>query len=325
MNQRKKVILACAAAGATAAAAYTLLAPKVLMNAALDREEPAIIKNSTALFSHTKHSDDTVKRAGDADRELRKRTTERVEMISHDGIPLMAHWDPHPDAKRIIIAMHGWRSTWSRDFGMISGFWRENGCSILYAEQRGQNASGGDSIGFGILERYDCLDWIRWVTARCGDAVPIYLSGLSMGAATVLMASELDLPENVHGIIADCGYTSPEAIWKHVSTDNLHLPYVVCRPAVNSICRRRLRVGASDISTLNALAKATTPVLFIHGDADHFVPVEMTYENYRACASPKRLLIVPGADHAMSYVADRESYEKAVLDFWAAFDGRIPS
>lgn len=322
MDKKKKVIFACVAVGAAAAAGYTLLAPRVLMDTALNREEPALMKNTTVLFSRTKHSGNVEKRVGDADRKLRARATEKVEIISHDGIPLTAHWDPCPDAKRIIVAMHGWRSSWCRDFGMISDFWRENGCSVLYAEQRGQNASGGEYIGFGIPERYDCLDWVRWVTARCGDQLPVYLSGLSMGAATVLMAADLDLPANVHGIMADCGYSSPEEIWKHVSADNLHLPYLLCRPAVNDICRKRFQVGASDVTALKALAKTKTPVLFIHGDADRFVPVEMTYENFKACAGPKRLLIVPGADHAMSYVTDRESYEKAVRDFWTDFDGK---
>ncbi len=50
----------------------------------------------------------------------------------------------------------------------------------------------------------------------------------------------------------------------------------------------------------------------------------MTYENYEACAAPKRLLIVPGATHGRSYLVDRESYEAAVRSFWDEFDGRIP-
>lgn len=81
---------------------------------------------------------------------------------------------------------------------MVSDCWKRNRCSVLYAEQRGQGNSGGDFIGFGQIERYDCLDWIHWVSERCGTELPIYLCGVSMGATTVLMAAGLDLPENVH-------------------------------------------------------------------------------------------------------------------------------
>ena len=69
------------------------------------------------------------------------------------------------------------------------------------------------------------------------------------------------------------------------------------------------------------MRECKVPVLFIHGTDDRFVPIEMTYENYKACVSPKRLLVVPGAEHAMSYLIDKESYEKTVKEFWNDFDG----
>lgn len=224
----------------------------------------------------------------------------------------------HP--KRVVIAMHGWRSSWAKDFGTMADFWEDNHCSVLYAEQRGQNNSGGDYMSFGLTERYDVLDWINWVTERCGSEVPIYLAGVSMGATTVLMAAGLDLPDNVHGIAADCGFTSPQAIWRHVASKNLHLIYGLKGIMADSMFKQRLQVFTDDYSTVDALKACKTPVLLIHGTDDHFVPVEMTYENYTACAAPKKLLIVPGADHGMSYFTDKEGYERIVKEFWDEFD-----
>lgn len=266
---------------------------------------------------------DLLERYGDriaaAASALEARSFEEVRICSRDGVELCGHWHGAEGAKRTVIAMHGWRSSWSRDFGFIADFWFENGCNVLFAEQRGQNNSGGDRIGFGILERYDCLDWIRWVEEKRGD-LPIYLDGISMGATTVLMASGLGLPARVHGIIADCGFTSPHAIWKHVSEKNLHVPYGLNGIFADKICRNRLNSG-SRVSAADALRVCPVPVLFIHGTEDHFVPVEMTYENYQACAAPKRLFVVPGADHGMAYHVDRPGYQQAVLDFWDNWDG----
>ncbi len=108
-------------------------------------------------------------------------------------------------------------------------------------EQRGQNNSAGDYMGFGMLERYDCLEWIKWVNEQNVEGLPIYLAGVSMGAATVLMTTDLGLPENVHGAIADCGFTSPHAIWKHVVENNLHMPYGIHEKAVNALCKKKIQ------------------------------------------------------------------------------------
>ena len=141
-----------------------------------------------------------------------------------------------------------------------------------------------------------------------------------MGATTVLMTTGLELPDNVHGVIADCGFTSPHEIWKHVVENNLHLSYGVIGNLANDICKKKIQMGTKDYSTVEAMKECKTPILFIHGTDDHFVPVEMTYENYKACTAPKRLFVVPGADHGMSYVADTQGYQAAMKDFWSTFD-----
>lgn len=300
------------------AAAY--LTTSLLMRTAMDRKEPPIMKKAGGMISGSVADEEIYRQKKDAATKLEATPMDTVSIVSHDGIELVGHWYPCDAPKRIVIAMHGWRSSWYGDFGLIADFLHENQCCVLFPEQRGQGNSGGEYMGFGVTERYDCLEWIRWITDNKSSELPIYLSGVSMGATTVLMAAGLELPSNVHGIVADCGFTSPEAIWKHITTNNLHLSYRLHRVMVESIYQRKSKDRSFENSTVDALRTATKPVLLIHGTDDHFVPVEMCYENYIACASPKRLLVVPGADHGMSYLVDKEGYETAVKSFWKEFD-----
>ena len=134
------------------------------------------------------------------------------EGVEIDGTRLVGHYFRTEGAKRTVIAFHGWRSAWYRDFAMIYDFWFKNDCSVLFVEQRGQKGSSGDYMGFGLLERFDCQSWVNYLTAREDTVTPLYLAGISMGASTVLMASGLNLPDCVHGILADCGFTPTAAI-----------------------------------------------------------------------------------------------------------------
>lgn len=297
------------------------LITKKLVSVALDREEPEIMNVSREHLSGEPVMKEFLKMRVQAAQELKRVNCKTVEITAHDGERLVGHWHSCENAKRIIIAMHGWRSSWTNDFGLISDFMFQNNCHVLFAEQRGQNNSGGNYMGFGLLERHDCLDWIRWVNQQGYDNMPIYLCGISMGASTVLMTAGFELPETVHGIIADCGYTSPNAIWKHVMENNLRLYYDDIQGEIAAeICRRKIQIGPKDYSCISAMAKCKVPVLFIHGTDDDFVPIEMTYENYKACVAPKRLFVVPGAGHGMSYFLNKEGYEQTVKQFWSEWD-----
>lgn len=254
------------------------------------------------------------------EKRLRERDTDTVEILGCDGIKLVGHFFRVESARRIIIAVHGWRSSWSRDFGVIYDFWQDSESSVLFIEQRAQRGSEGNYITFGILERYDLLEWVRWLDENNTEGLPIYLCGVSMGASTVLMSSELPLPDSVHGIISDCGFTAPEDIWRHVVNNTLHLHYNLYSRIANHECKRLTGYGAKDCSTVHAVSKCKVPVLFIHGTDDTFVPISMTYDNYKACASPKRLFVVPGANHGMSYYVDKGGYETEMQRFWSAYD-----
>lgn len=320
-KMKKGIALIGAATIAVAAAGAAVYAStKLLVKTALEREQPKLMKKSGAKISGSSDCDEKFELARkETAEQLENSEHEVIKIVSHDNITLVGHYFPIENAKRLIIAFHGWRSSWLSDFSMISDFFNSTESSVLYVEQRGQNESGGEHMGFGLTERYDVKDWADWAAIRCGRLMPIYLAGISMGAATVLMASDLDFLGNVRGIVADCGFTSPEAIWEHVAKNNLHL-FTVRTKLANNICKDMINVGAGDFSTVEALKHTSVPVLFIHGESDKFVPISMTYENYEACASQKRLLTVPNAGHAMSYWTDKDSYEKAVTEFFADFD-----
>lgn len=292
---------------------------KYLMKLALDREGPKSTAKEREKMLSSKDMSETLTKIIDAAAVLEEIKHEQIEITAQDGTALVGHWFFPENAKRVVVAMHGWRSNWSQDFGVIAPFWFEKDCAVLFAEQRGQGNSGGEYMGFGLLERYDCLEWIRWVNERTEATLPLYLGGISMGATTVLMTAGLDLPENVKGIVADCGFTSPHAIWKHVVENNFKLPFGLYSRAARDICQKRIRMTSDSYSTTEAMKGCNIPVLFIHGTEDTFVPIKMTYENYKACVSEKRLFIVPGAEHGTSYLVDKDGYEKAVTDFWDTY------
>ena len=320
-NANKLLIGAGAFAGSVAAiCAASYFPTKRLVTMALDRKEPKAFGKSQRLLAKDTRTEQIQRLRSEIAEKLESKTLQTVEIIATDGTKLLGHLHTAQNPQRTVIAFHGWRSSWAKDFGMIADFLFANNCNVLFVEQRGQGKSGGEHMGFGLMERYDCKDWITWVSRSFLKAYPIYLAGISMGATTVLMTAGFQLPDNVKGIIADCGFTSPKAIWCHVA-HNMHLFYNGIRESLASaICKKKIHVGSDDYSAVDAMKECEVPVLFIHGTDDSFVPVEMTYENYKACASEKYLLIVPGAEHGMSYVVDKARYEAAVKEFWNKYD-----
>ena len=318
MTNKAKTFLtgSIAAAGLAACGVASAAVTKKLVNTAMDRSSPLDLPQDRSRFTGSGIRASSLDEATAAKAALERRNPQTVEIAARDGTSLVGHWLTCKAPKRIILAMHGWRSSWSSDFGIISDFWHQHDCNVLYAEQRGQGASGGEYMGFGLIERHDCLDWLNWINQKNSGMLPVYLAGVSMGASTVLMASALDLPKNVCGILADCGYTSIHAIWKHVVKNNLHLSYGIHGPLAERLCKKKIHAGTKDYSTTEALKSSRTPVLFVHGTEDRFVPVEMTFENYQACSAPKRLFVVPGAGHGMSYFVDRPGYEAETKLFW---------
>ena len=239
--------------------------------------------------------------------------SERVEITSFDRLTLRGLFVPHPDPKGTVIMMHGYRSDGFADFSTLFGFYRSLGFNILLPHQRAHLSSEGRYITFGLKERYDCLYWVRFVQKKTRGN--IWLLGVSMGASTVMMAADLNLPDRVKGIIADCGFTSPWEELKYVLKRDYGLPAFPLMHLVNCRFKRLNGVGLKDLSCTGTLAQSRLPVLFIHGSCDDFVPRDMTTENYAACKGPKSLYICDGAAHAVTCWVDPRGYRKGVKAF----------
>jgi len=297
----------------------------MLTELAINRTPKRSLGNSQSAVAGQKKPDPAVEKIkhilDQAREDFKNRANETVQITSHDNLKLVGHVFSAEEAKRVLICMHGWRSSWDHDYAVISTFLHDElNSTLIIPEQRGQGQSEGEFMGFGIFERHDCLEWIKYAKERFGDDMPIYLMGISMGATTVLMTTGADLPENVKGVIADCGFTSPGAIMSHVVKNNLKINEKLTYPLVNKRINKVAHFDIDEYSSVKALETCQIPVLFIHGSSDKFVPVQMTFENYEACAAPKDLLIVPGAGHGMSYVKDTEAYKKAVRYFFKKYD-----
>lgn len=262
--------------------------------------------------------------------ELQKKDLQTVSCTAGDGAVLVGHYLKHPSPKRLIIAFHGWRSPWYRDFSPIWEFWQED-CSVVFVEQRAHGESGGEYLGYGTLERFDAISWtermkevLDWENTRRPDGtrLPIYLAGTSMGAATVLLAAGLSLPEGVTGILADCGFTSMEAIWNEVMKNTLKVPKPVREAELRYLRHCIKKTGGMLCSTLDAMDKCRTPVFFAHGMEDDFVPPFMTEQNFARCKAPiKRLYLGPNAGHGACFYHNREAYRREEEAFFRECEG----
>lgn len=247
-------------------------------------------------------------------RDVVSRPYEPVRITSRDNLILFGRYYHQADGAPLEIMFHGYHGTGARDF--CGGFhlaW-EAGHNVLLVDQRAHGESEGKVITFGIREREDCVDWCRYAVRRFGSEVKIWLAGVSMGASTVLMASELPLPPQVQGIMADCPYDSPAEIVKKVARD-FRVPLSVLYPLARMGARLFGNFDLEGASPMEAVKKAKVPILFIHGEDDRYVPCDMGRRDYEACASEKMLFTVPGAGHCLSYLVDEEGYRKAVQTF----------
>ncbi len=239
---------------------------------------------------------------------------ERIFIRAYDGTRLSARYYHVADGAPLQIQFHGYRGSGVRDFCGGNKLARELGHNTLLVDQRAHGHSGGRTITFGVKERYDCLSWVDYALERFGPDVEIYLAGVSMGAATVLMAAELPLPKNVIGIIADSPYTAPEAIIRKVCRD-VKVPPRLGMPLVRLGARLYGHFSLRAASALEAVAHTDIPILLIHGEADSFVPCDMSRELHDAGAGPCWLLTVPKAGHGLSYIVDSRAYAQAASNF----------
>ena len=210
---------------------------------------------------------------------------------------------------------HGYRGSAERD--LSGGIQRcfALGRNVLLVDQRTSCGSEGNVISFGINEHRDALAWINFAVKHFGPNIKIVLTGISMGASTVLMAAGKPLPENVVGVLADCGFSSPKEIIKKCTRD-LKLPADLIYPFIKLGAKLFGHFDLEEYTPLDAMKTCQIPVIFFHGENDDFVPCDMSREIYAACTSPKKLVTIPNAGHGLVYVVDNKLYFDSVVKFF---------
>ncbi len=248
-------------------------------------------------------------------RETRAMPHEDVSITSFDGLKLCGKYYEYAPGAPIELMFHGYRGRAERD--LSGGVQRcfKLGRSALLVDQRCAGMSDGKTITFGVNEHRDCLAWVDFMLERFGPEVRIIMTGISMGASTVLMAAGQELPENVVGVLADCGYSSAKDIIREV-IGKMKLPVGTSYPFVRLGAKMFGKFDLEELSPVEAVRNCKIPAIFFHGEDDAFVPCEMSRINYEACASRKRLVTIPGAGHGLSYPVDPETYLRELGDFF---------
>ncbi len=248
--------------------------------------------------------------------------SEEVSVVSFDGLTLFGNLYRSPcPAGRVVLCMHGYHSAASSDFCGALDFFLQNGFDVLAVTQRCHGKSGGRSITFGVKERYDCRTWCEYLLSRFGESTDVVLDGVSMGATTVLMASdrEIGLPSNVRAAIADCGFTSPWEIVCDVAKKTYGLSGKWILEPFRLVTRLAAGFDMKGASATDAVARASFPIFFAHGSGDDFVPFAMSQKNFEACSSECRLFCAEGAGHGLSFLVEEERYKSECMEFLGKF------
>ncbi|MBO4433298.1 MAG: alpha/beta hydrolase [Clostridia bacterium] len=234
---------------------------------------------------------------------------------SYDGLTLYGRYLKNGDSKKTVMLFHGYRSCGEKDFSGSFKYLVDSGFNILLVDQRSHEKSEGKIISFGVKESRDVITWLEYLLKTYGDDKKVFLEGLSMGAATVLFSARFDMPENVKGIIADCGFDSPERIIRKVAKQNFRINGFLLMPLLDQLCRLFGKFSVYEVTSEDALKNFKKPVLLIHGTGDAFVPCEMSKASFEAANEPKFICLVDGAMHGMSYLVDTPKVQKAFNEF----------
>ena len=213
---------------------------------------------------------------------------------------------------KTALVVHGWRNC-SIDFLWLARIYeRDFNFNVVIPDLHAHGLSEGDMIQMGWLDRKDVL---HWMSVFQTDTMVVH--GVSMGAATTMMASAEKMPDGIKDIhfIEDCGYTS---VWDEFSLElkkQFSLPEFPLMYVGNLLCKLLYGWSFVEASPLHQVAKTPYPMLFIHGSADTFVPTEMVYRLYNAKPSKKSLWVAEGAEHAKSYQQHKKEYIRRLKAF----------
>lgn len=234
---------------------------------------------------------------------------------SFDGLTLRAKFFEYKPGAPIELMFHGYRGNAERDLsgGVERCF--KLGHSALLIDHRGSGFSDGHTITFGILEKRDAMGWVDFAVREFGEDATLILTGISMGGATVLMMAGEELPPQIKYVLADCGFTSSKEIITKVMRD-LKVPPALLYPIATLGARLFGHFDLNESSPLEAMTRCKLPVVFAHGDADAFVPYDMSVRLCEACTGRhKKLITIHGAGHGLAFPVARDEYVAALAEF----------
>ncbi len=230
-----------------------------------------------------------------------------------DGVKLAARYYDNNSTCTIFL-FHGYRSGAEHDFSCAVEMYYKMGFNILLADQRAHGRSEGKLITFGVKESRDVVSWAEFVNAKFAPK-QLIISGISMGATTVLLSLKHNLPENVKGVIADCGFTSPADIIVKVGKDSFKVNAHFFIPFLNLACKLLGNFSITNDSTVDAVKNAELPIFFIHGKKDNFVPCEMTERTFACCKDNCRIFLSEEAGHGLSFLTDTDTVLSELKSF----------
>ncbi len=234
-------------------------------------------------------------------------------ITSFDGLKLAARYYDNNSSCTIFL-FHGYRSGANHDFSCAVEMYYKMGFNILLVDQRAHGKSEGNLITFGVKESRDVVSWAEFVNAKFSPK-QLIISGISMGATTVLLSLKRDLPDNVKGVIADCGFTSPCEIIEKVGKDSFKINAHFFIPFLDLACKIFGKFSITKDSTIDAVKNTNLPIFFIHGEKDNFVPCEMTKTTFENCKGNCRMYLCKEAGHGLSFLVETDEVLKQLKSF----------
>ena len=313
MKKYQKVL---AAVGGAAALAYTAGVVFLTYKVFIKPPEPER-ENPQAGRFYDDDISDAAKETNDAIANLEaKYNPEEVYIYTDDGLTLPGYFYINENgSKNTFVCVHGYNTDSDFAFATMVEPILEAGYNCFLVNHRHFGGHEGKFTGFGILEKDELIKWIECVNSYFPDG-KIILYGTSMGAATIMQASDKDLTENVVGFIEDCGFTTCYDEFRYLTKSVLHIPTKPIVDGVNVLTKAFLDLDIKTSDSREALKNTKLPALFIHGGRDNFVPTYMVEECYEACGSEdKKLIIYDTARHVHSHFKYKEQYEKEIFDF----------
>lgn len=242
-------------------------------------------------------------------------------LTSFDGLPLHGCYLPAEHPARTLLLCHGYRGSGFGDFAYTARFLHENGCNLLFIDQRCCGKSGGTYITFGAKEQIDVQRWVWYLAGRNRARLPLYLYGTSMGATSVLLAAGRDLPPDVRGIIVDGGFRSMRSQIQSVAKNWFHLHWIgLLLFRMEVFCRLLAGFRMEETDTAHAVQANRRPILFFHGEEDTYVPPENTHFHYNLTRAPKEMVLVPGARHLCGPYQAPALVREKLLAFFSQYD-----